>query len=88
MCSLFQCLRQVDLSDKIVEFFGPGVSKLSVLERTTIANMCPQYHAVAAFFPVDSVCLEYIHHSGYCFCHFSFHGLRNNNYHNNRNHNT
>ena len=59
-----QCLRQFDVSGKFVEFFGPGVSSLSILERTAIANMCPEYNATAAFFPIDSTCLDYLQRSG------------------------
>jgi len=64
----FQCLRQFDVSGKFVEFFGRGVSSLSILERTAIANMCPEYGATAAFFPVDSMCLDYLRRSGFYAC--------------------
>jgi len=65
-CMMFlQCLRQFDVSGKFVEFFGPGVSSLSILERTVIANMCPDYGATAAFFPIDSMCLDYLQRSGF-----------------------
>jgi len=60
-----QCLRQFDVSGKFVEFFGPGVSSLSILERTAIANMCPEYGASLAFFPMDSACLDYLQCSGF-----------------------
>uniref|UniRef100_A0A673AYF1 Cytoplasmic aconitate hydratase n=1 Tax=Sphaeramia orbicularis TaxID=375764 RepID=A0A673AYF1_9TELE len=46
-------LRQVGVVGKFVEFFGPGVAQLSIADRATIANMCPEYGATAAFFPVD-----------------------------------
>uniref|UniRef100_A0A4W5Q2N3 Iron responsive element binding protein 2 n=1 Tax=Hucho hucho TaxID=62062 RepID=A0A4W5Q2N3_9TELE len=46
-------LRQAGIAGKFVEFFGPGVSQLSVPDRTTIANMCPEYNATVSFFPVD-----------------------------------
>ena len=59
-----QCLRQFGVSGKCVEFFGPGVSSLSILERTTVANMCPEYGAIVAFFPMDSFCLDYLQRSG------------------------
>ena len=61
---IVQCLRQFDVSGKLVEFFGTGVSSLSILERTTICSMCPEYGATAAFFPVDSACLDYLRRSG------------------------
>ncbi|KAL0967892.1 hypothetical protein UPYG_G00259300 [Umbra pygmaea] len=52
-------LRQAGLAGKFVEFFGPGVSQLSVPDRTTIANMCPEYNATVSFFPVDHVTLKH-----------------------------
>ena len=53
-------LRQVGVVGKFVEFFGPGVSKLSIADRATIANMCPEYGATIGFFPVDSRSLDYL----------------------------
>ena len=55
----FQHLRQAGIAGKFVEFFGPGVSQLSAPDRTTIANMCPEYNATASFFPVDQVTLKH-----------------------------
>uniref|UniRef100_A0A672IL53 aconitate hydratase n=1 Tax=Salarias fasciatus TaxID=181472 RepID=A0A672IL53_SALFA len=52
-------LRQASITGKFLEFFGPGVSQLSVPDRTTIANMCPEYSAIVSFFPVDQVTLEH-----------------------------
>ncbi|XP_037530747.1 cytoplasmic aconitate hydratase [Nematolebias whitei] len=57
-------LRQVGVVGKFVEFFGPGVSHLSIADRATIANMCPEYGATAAFFPVDSISLQYLEQTG------------------------
>lgn len=59
MCSPSQHLRQAGIAGKFVEFFGPGVSQLSVPDRTTIANMCPEYNAIVSFFPVDHVTLQH-----------------------------
>ncbi|EPQ05176.1 Cytoplasmic aconitate hydratase [Myotis brandtii] len=53
-------LRQVGVVGKFVEFFGPGVAQLSIADRATIANMCPEYGATAAFFPVDEVSIKYL----------------------------
>jgi len=53
-------LRQVGVVGKFVEFFGPGVSELSIADRATIANMCPEYGATVGFFPVDSRSLDYM----------------------------
>ncbi|XP_013872919.1 cytoplasmic aconitate hydratase [Austrofundulus limnaeus] len=57
-------LRQVGVVGKFVEFFGPGVSHLSIADRATIANMCPEYGATAAFFPVDDVSVQYLEQTG------------------------
>ncbi|XP_076828265.1 cytoplasmic aconitate hydratase [Brachyhypopomus gauderio] len=57
-------LRQVGVVGKFVEFFGPGVAQLSIADRATIANMCPEYGATAAFFPVDHVSLLYLQQTG------------------------
>ena len=53
-------LRQVGVVGKFVEFFGAGVSKLSIADRATIANMCPEYGATVGFFPVDRRSLDYM----------------------------
>lgn len=52
-------LRQAGIAGRFVEFFGPGVSQLSAPDRTTIANMCPEYNATVSFFPVDQVTLRH-----------------------------
>ncbi|XP_069482095.1 cytoplasmic aconitate hydratase isoform X2 [Ambystoma mexicanum] len=57
-------LRQVGVVGKFVEFFGPGVARLSIADRATIANMCPEYGATAAFFPVDLVSIGYLQQTG------------------------
>lgn len=49
-----------------MEFFGPGVAQLSIADRATIANMCPEYGATAAFFPVDDVSIGYLIQTGEC----------------------
>ncbi|CAI9559592.1 unnamed protein product [Staurois parvus] len=57
-------LRQVGVVGKFVEFFGPGVAQLSIADRATIANMCPEYGATAAFFPVDLISIQYLQQTG------------------------
>ena len=49
---------------KFVEFFGPGVSQLSIADRATIANMCPEYGATVGYFPVDENTLRYLQQTG------------------------
>ena len=52
------------MAGKFVEFFGSGVSQLSIVDRTTIANMCPEYGAILSFFPVDNVTLKHLDKPG------------------------
>lgn len=63
-----QHLRQVGVVGKFVEFFGPGVAHLSIADRATIANMCPEYGATAAFFPVDHISIQYLIQTGMLIC--------------------
>ncbi|GAB6032373.1 Aconitate hydratase mitochondrial [Chamberlinius hualienensis] len=53
-------LRQVGVVGKFVEFFGPGLSELSIADRATIANMCPEYGATIGFFPIDEKSIAYL----------------------------
>eukprot|EP00112_Aurelia_sp_Birch-Aquarium-sp1_P012564 Seg2640.2 transcript_id=Seg2640.2/GoldUCD/mRNA.D3Y31 product="Cytoplasmic aconitate hydratase" protein_id=Seg2640.2/GoldUCD/D3Y31 len=57
-------LRQVGVVGKFVEFFGPGVAALSIADRATISNMCPEYGATVGFFPVDEMTLTYLRQTG------------------------
>jgi aconitate hydratase len=59
-----QRLRGHGVVGKLVEFFGPGLSHLSLPDRATIANMAPEYGATAGFFPVDEETLRYMHLTG------------------------
>jgi len=59
-----QMLRAHGVVEKIVEFFGPGLSLLSVADRATIANMSPEYGATGGFFPVDEKTLAYLRDTG------------------------
>jgi aconitate hydratase len=59
-----QMLRKKGVVDKFVEFFGEGLSALSVPDRATIANMAPEYGATVGFFPVDQVTLDYLAFTG------------------------
>ena len=55
-----QMLRKRGVVGKFVEFYGPGVSALSLADRATISNMAPEYGATIGFFPIDSVSLDYL----------------------------
>ncbi len=57
-------LREVGVVDRFVEFFGPGVSALAVPDRATISNMCPEYGATSALFPVDEATIAYLRATG------------------------
>ena len=57
-------LRKYGVVGKFVEFFGPGLRKLSVPDRTTIANMAPEYGATVGFFPIDEGTLQYLQGTG------------------------
>jgi aconitate hydratase len=54
-------LRKKGVVGKFVEFYGSGLSSLSVPDRATIANMSPEYGATMGFFPVDAETLAYLH---------------------------
>jgi aconitate hydratase len=55
-----QMLRQKGVVGRFVEFYGDGVSALSVADRATIANMAPEYGATCGFFPIDSKTIDYL----------------------------
>ncbi len=55
-----QMLRKKGVVGKFVEFYGPGVSALSLADRATISNMAPEYGATIGFFPIDDVTLGYL----------------------------
>ena len=55
-----QMLRKKGVVGKFVEFYGAGLSALSVADRATIANMAPEYGATMGFFPVDAGTLQYL----------------------------
>ncbi len=53
-------LRQFGVVGKFVEFFGPGMARLTLADRATIANMSPEYGATCGFFPIDQVTIDYL----------------------------
>jgi aconitate hydratase len=59
-----QILRKKKVVGKFVEFYGSGLSSLSLADRATIANMAPEYGATVGFFPVDAETLKYLRLSG------------------------
>ncbi len=59
-----QILRQKGVVGKFVEFYGPGLSQMTLPDRATIANMAPEYGATMGFFPVDAESLNYLRRTG------------------------
>jgi aconitate hydratase len=59
-----EMLRKLGVVGKFVEFYGAGISELSLADRATIANMAPEYGATCGFFPVDAETLRYLRLTG------------------------
>ena len=59
-----QLLRQKGVVGKFVEFYGPGLSQMTLPDRATIANMAPEYGATMGFFPMDAESLNYLRRTG------------------------
>jgi aconitate hydratase len=57
-------LRAHGVVGKFVEFFGPGLEHLTLADRATLGNMCPEYGATIAVFPIDAMTLDYLRLSG------------------------
>src|SRR5580693_607798 len=57
-------LRKKGVVGKFVEFYGTGLSSLTLPDRATIANMAPEYGATMGFFPVDAETLAYLQFTG------------------------
>ncbi|GJM09038.1 MAG: aconitate hydratase A [Lysobacteraceae bacterium] len=62
--TLTQMLRAHGVVGKFVEFFGSGLSSLSIADRATLANMSPEFGATATLFPVDGNTLKYLQLTG------------------------
>jgi aconitate hydratase len=62
--TLTEMLRKHGVVEKFVEFCGDGLSTLSVPDRATLSNMCPEYGATSALFPVDAQTLRYLEVTG------------------------
>lgn len=59
-----QMLRAHGVVGKFVEFYGPGLTGMSLPDRATLANMAPEYGATMGFFPVDDETLRYLERTG------------------------
>ena len=64
MLTVTEMLRKEGVVSKFVEYFGPGVSSMTVADRATLANMSPEYGATMGFFPIDQQTLRYLHMTG------------------------
>ena len=62
--SVTEILRKAGVVGKFVEFFGAGISNMSLADRATIANMAPEYGATMGFFPIDAETLRYLSRTG------------------------
>ncbi|MBN2092577.1 aconitate hydratase AcnA [candidate division KSB1 bacterium] len=59
-----EILRKKGVVGKFVEFYGVGLSSLSLPDRATISNMAPEYGATVGYFPVDNETLNYLRNTG------------------------
>ncbi|MBD3921089.1 aconitate hydratase AcnA [Paenibacillus sp. PR3] len=59
-----QMLRKKGVVGKFVEFYGSGLSNISLADRATVANMAPEYGATIGFFPVDDEALAFLRSTG------------------------
>ena len=59
-----EMLRKNGVVGKFVEFYGPGLDNLPLAQRSTIANMAPEYGATCGYFPIDDETLRYLRQTG------------------------
>jgi aconitate hydratase len=62
--TITQILRKKGVVGKFVEFYGTGLSNLTLPDRATLSNMAPEYGATMGFFPVDAETLAYLRFTG------------------------
>jgi aconitate hydratase len=62
--TITEALRKHGVVGKFVEFYGPGLQHLTIADRATLGNMCPEYGATVAIFPVDEMTLDYLRLTG------------------------
>ena len=62
--TITEILRKHGVVGKFVEFFGEGLSALTIADRATLGNMCPEYGATVAIFPIDHMTLDYLRLTG------------------------
>ena len=62
--TITEALRKQGVVGKFVEFFGSGLAHLTIADRATLGNMCPEYGATVAIFPIDEMTLDYLRLTG------------------------
>jgi aconitate hydratase len=62
--TITEALRRKGVVGTFVEFFGPGLEHLTIADRVTLGNMCPEYGATVAIFPIDAMTLDYLRLTG------------------------
>jgi aconitate hydratase len=62
--TITEALRKKGVVGKFVEFYGPGLEHLTIADRVTLGNMCPEYGATVAIFPIDAMTLDYLRLTG------------------------
>jgi aconitate hydratase len=62
--TIVQMLRKKGVVDKFVEFYGAGLSNITLADRATIANMAPEYGATMGYFPIDAHSIDYLRRTG------------------------
>ncbi|HZJ34210.1 MAG TPA: aconitate hydratase AcnA [Vicinamibacterales bacterium] len=62
--TITELLRKHGVVGKFVEFFGEGLGALTIADRATLGNMCPEYGATIAIFPIDEMTLDYLRLTG------------------------
>jgi aconitate hydratase len=62
--TITELLRKTGVVGKFVEFFGEGLKHLTIADRATLGNMCPEYGATVAIFPIDEMTLDYLRLTG------------------------
>ncbi len=62
--TITEALRKKKVVGTFVEFYGPGLKHLTIADRVTLGNMCPEYGATVAIFPIDDMTLDYLRFTG------------------------
>ena len=62
--TITEALRKHGVVGQFVEFFGEGLRHLTIADRATLGNMCPEYGATVAMFPIDNMTLDYLRLTG------------------------